>query len=727
MFSPRDREEAFAVGSREARGDGEPASSVTRRRTRIGSDVNVESSNALLERANSHDQAGYLGTSARRGAAAFPREAKTKQDTLGQLLENMCLTVLDDGEKAMRDDSALRDHVETESRGANPTVFAKFSRDVHARVQALMTSDDVDKKLGGLRAIDQLIEIEFGEDVEKVKMFADYLLNIMTSSFQQPLESMDESGITSADASLSDDPVWIGERTAELVELTSAVLGRLVLHSGALTTEIVDSQVQRAIQLLGTKDESQVVLSMKRYAASLTLMELARNAPTIFNVHVPVFVSSIWSALRDPSLMVREMAVGALRECLVVTEQRETRYRVQWYYELYEACRAGLKQKSKVEEMHGSLLVFGELLRRTGEFMLSRYREVAETVLRLQSAKESIIRRTIVSLIPKLATFSPQRFADSYLVESCALILTTIRSPSDRSAGFKALSKLAAAMSPVIDVDGDPSKMGVGSSLLRYLPEVSAVMYDLFTSRTQSKNLCPEALRCAGALMDSLGDTWKPHLMNLLPAMFTGGLSEALVLGLESVAKAAPDLMPVIQQKLAESIAQAIRYEPSTELSCSMQPKKKIVQIALRTMRTFPFESAVLLRSIKKNVVVYLNDSSAESRLEAALTCCGALRLRVRSSKSTSSAVEQIMEALIPVAVGDSDSSIRTALLTEFCRPSAAIDSYLSQARVLRALFVTLTTKTLAYEFSASTCLVVWRREIQRMYFQLCVRICCSF
>ena len=121
-----------------------------------------------------------------------------------------------------------------------------------------------------------------------------------------------------------------------------------------------------------------------------------------------------------------------------------------------------------------------------------------------------------------------------------------------------------------------------------------------------------------------------------------------------------------------------------------MQPKKKIVQIALRTMRTFPFESAVLLRSIKKNVVVYLNDSSAESRLEAALTCCGALRLRVRSSKSTSSAVEQIMEALIPVAVGDSDSSIRTALLTEFCRPSAAIDSYLSQARVLRALFVTL-------------------------------------
>jgi len=637
----------------------------------------------VLERANSHvERAG-----GRRNGDGFERAETSKHDALGQLLDNMCLTALDDGEKAQMDDRALRDHVETECRGANPAVFAKFSRDVHARVQALMTSDDVDKKLGGLRAIDQLIEIEFGEDVEKVKMFADYLLNVMSSSFQS-VKKADESG--DALASAVDDPLWIGERTTELVELTSTVLGRLVLHSGALTTEIVDSQVQRAIQLLGTKDESQVVLSMKRYAASLTLLQLARNAPTIFNVHVPAFVSSIWTALRDPSLMVREMAVGALRECLVVTEQRETRYRVQWYYELYEACRAGLKQKSKVEEVHGSLLVFGELLRRTGEFMLSRYREVAETVLRLQTAKESIIRRTIVSLIPKLATFSPQRFADSYLVESCALILTTIRIPADRSAGFKALSKLAAAMSRVIDVDGDPNKLGIGSSLLRYLPEVSAVMYDLFNTRSPGKNVCPEALRCAGALMDSLGKAWKPHLMNLLPAMFTGGLSEALVLGLESVAKAAPELMPIIQQKLAESIAQAIRFEPPTALSCSIQPKKKTVQIALRTMRTFPFESAVLLRSIRKNVIVYLNDSSAECRLEAALTCCGALRLRVGSSKSTTSAVEQIMEALIPVAVGDSDSSIRVALLTEFCRPSAVIDSYLSQARVLRAIFVTL-------------------------------------
>ena len=43
---------------------------------------------------------------------------------------------------------------------------------------------------------------------------------------------------------------------------------------------------------------------MKRYAASLNLVQLARNAPTIFNVHVPIFVASISSAAADPSLEV---------------------------------------------------------------------------------------------------------------------------------------------------------------------------------------------------------------------------------------------------------------------------------------------------------------------------------------------------------------------------------------------------------------------------------------
>ena len=151
----------------------------------------------------------------------------------------------------------------------------------------------------------------------------------------------------------------------------------------------------------------------------------------------------------------------------------------------------------------------------------------------------------------------------------------------------------------------------------------------MFTSRARGPNAYPEALECAGALMNSLHLAWKPHFVNLLMPMFTAGLSKSLVIGLESAAQGAPDLLPSIQLKLADAIASAIHQEPTTEKSCPMPPNKKIVQLALKTMRTFPFEPTVLLRSIRKNVICYLDDSSAESRLEAALTCFSALRLRV--------------------------------------------------------------------------------------------------
>lgn len=70
-------------------------------------------------------------------------------------------------------------------------------------------------------------------------------------------------------------------------------------------------------------------------AFSPFVQEMAENASTVFNVHVPEFVDAIWVALRDPSLDVRERAVEALRACLRVIEKRETRWRVQWSVHLW--------------------------------------------------------------------------------------------------------------------------------------------------------------------------------------------------------------------------------------------------------------------------------------------------------------------------------------------------------------------------------------------------------
>lgn len=96
------------------------------------------------------------------------------------------------------------------------------------------------------------------------------------------------------------------------------------------------------------------------------LRQLAEHAPAVFNVHVRSFIEVIWHPLRDPRQHIREAAVDALRACLMLVEQRETRYRVQWYYRLFEETQRGLTRVTSLETVHGSLLALGELLRHTG-------------------------------------------------------------------------------------------------------------------------------------------------------------------------------------------------------------------------------------------------------------------------------------------------------------------------------------------------------------------------
>ncbi len=50
----------------------------------------------------------------------------------------------------------------------------------------------------------------------------------------------------------------------------------------------------------------------------------------------------------------------------------------------------------------------GELLRNTGEFMNSRFKEVCDTILKHKDHKEKIIKRTVISLLPRLAAFASE-------------------------------------------------------------------------------------------------------------------------------------------------------------------------------------------------------------------------------------------------------------------------------------------------------------------------------
>ncbi len=77
-------------------------------------------------------------------------------------------------------------------------------------------------------------------------------------------------------------------------------------------------------------------------------------------------------ALATENILVSSETNGSfiparLQACLVLVEKRETRYRVQWYYRLFEETQRGLtRYPNSVDHIHGSLLALGELLRHTG-------------------------------------------------------------------------------------------------------------------------------------------------------------------------------------------------------------------------------------------------------------------------------------------------------------------------------------------------------------------------
>ncbi|PHT28492.1 Serine/threonine-protein kinase TOR [Capsicum baccatum] len=271
----------------------------------------------------------------------------------------------------------LRRLVEEVAHDLSGEVFARFMDHLYERITIYLDSNEVFENIGALRATYELIDVTISENASKVAKFSNY----MRAAFET-----------------KHDP--------EILVLASKVLGHLARSGGAMTADEVERQVKFALEWLRGKR-----IEYRRFAAVLILKEMAKNASTVFNVHMLEFVDAIWVALRDPTLAIRGKVVEALRACLRVIEKRETRY-----YRMFEATQYGLGRNAFVHSIHGSLLAVGELLRNIGEFMMSRHRKVAEIVLRYLEHRDRLVRLCITSLLPRIAHFLRDQFVPNYLM-----------------------------------------------------------------------------------------------------------------------------------------------------------------------------------------------------------------------------------------------------------------------------------------------------------------------
>ncbi|KAL8541637.1 hypothetical protein ACS0TY_002778 [Phlomoides rotata] len=585
-------------------------------------------------------------------------------DALNRVLADLCTR----GNPKDGAASALRGHVEEQARDLSGEAFSRFMDQLYDRLTSLLESNEVAENLGALRAIDELIDVGIGENAVKVAKIANY----MRTAFE-------------------------AKREPETLVIASKVLGHLARAGGAMTADEVERLVKIALDWLrGDRVE------YRRFAAVLILKEMAENASTVFNVHVSEFVDAIWVALRDPKLDVRERAVEALRACLRVIEKRETRWRVQWYYRMFEATQDGLGKNAPIYSIHGSLLAVGELLRNTGEFMMSRYREVAEIVLRYLEHRDRLVRLSITSLLPRIAHFLRDRFVTNYLTICMKHILHVLKIPAEAASGFIALGEMAGAL------DGE---------LIDYLPTITTHLRDAIAPRRGRP--CMEALACVGNIAKAMGPSMEPHVRSLMDAMFSVGLSSTLVEALENVTASCPSLLPTIQVRLLECISgvlarhQQVPSRPSVALNrtssiaatvqVSELSGSALVQLALQTLARFNFKGHDLLEFARESVVVYLEDDDGATRKDAAFCCC---KLMANSLSGISSAqftssrtsraggkrrrlVEEIVEKLLIAAVADADVTVRRSIFSSL-HESGDFDDFLAQADCLTAVFAAL-------------------------------------
>ncbi|QCD91891.1 FKBP12-rapamycin complex-associated protein [Vigna unguiculata] len=585
-------------------------------------------------------------------------------DALNRILADLCTR----GTPKEGASLALKKHLEEEARDISGEAFSRFMDQLYDRISSLLESGDVAENLGALRAIDELIDVALGENASKVSRFSSYMRIVFDT-----------------------------KRDPEILVLASRVLGHLARAGGAMTADEVERQVKIALDWLrGNRVE------YRRFAAVLILKEMAENASTVFNVHVPEFVDAIWVALRDPALPVRERAVEALRACLRVIEKRETRWRVQWYYRMFEATQDGLGKNAPVHSIHGSLLAVGELLRNTGEFMMSRYREVAEIVLRYLEHRDRLVRLSITSLLPRIAHFLRDRFVTNYLTICMDHILSVLKAPQDRDSGFIALGEMAGAL------DGE---------LIHYLPTITTHLREAIAPRRIKPSL--EALACVGSIAKAMGSAMEPHVRGLLDIMFSTGLSTVLVEALEQISTSIPSLLPTIQDRLLDSISMVLSKSHyhlgrssqsvgrgtivNTPQQVSELNGSALIQLALQTLARFNFKGHELLEFARESVVVYLDDDDGATRKDAALCCCrliassfsaiacthfGSSRL-TRSGGKRRRLVEELVEKLLISAVADADVTVRHSIFTSL-HGDRGFDEYLAQADNLNAVFAAL-------------------------------------
>ncbi|GMH33501.1 hypothetical protein BSKO_01335 [Bryopsis sp. KO-2023] len=537
-------------------------------------------------------------------------------------------------------------------------------------LRELMDGGDLGDVLRALRAVEDVVHVKklVGDD------FIRKLVEIMRGVFEAPQP-----------------------RASEVVKRIAAAFGRVVASA-----DIVEDQVRWAVHWLENAKSS---TAQQRLSAVLVLKSLAENAPASFNVHISTFLRHIWEGLHGEELLLRQTSAEALRACLLMFVTRETRNRVQWYHRLAKDAVTGLgATRPSIKRLHGCLLALRELLDTSGEFMLARYAQVANRSLRLLEGKgevNNVVRLAVISLVPRLVDFCPERFMEEHWTVSMHHMMDVVSpknpwelSVEERAQGFVALKETILAASK-------HRQMG---RLAAWMEQVVDRLSAAILARGRGEEApYQEALECCGVLAQALGGDWEQQAKALLLPMAATGVSDALTSAMSKIAESIPSLKEDVSDLLLNAVAFALVNAPfRDDLPAPVKRELKRPSgentmeaklTALKILRTFDFGSCSLIDFIMKHVMPLTRKHSDPSIREAAAMASTLIVGRYVEQRgemlSADDSVHGIVQKLVQAGITDRSEQVRMTTM-RLLRDTPVLDKILEKDKCMRQLFLGL-------------------------------------
>ncbi|KAI0008367.1 FAT-domain-containing protein [Xylariaceae sp. FL0662B] len=554
----------------------------------------------------------------------------------------------------------LRDLVSVCYRDFQADQFNTFYNAVNAKMTSLILhGNDSSERLGGVYALDALVDFEGVDVTAKYTRFTANLKTILRGKDIVPMQP------------------------------AAIALGKLCRPGGSLISELVESEVKTALEWLQSERVEE-----KRYSAVLILRELARSAPTLMYPYVGLIFDLIWVGLRDPRQLIRATSGETVSACFRIIRERDQEMKQAWMTKMYSEMILGLKVNT-VECIHASLLVLKELLEQGGMYMQDHYPEACEIVFRHKDHRDVTIRKTVVLLIPDLANYSPADFAHTYLHRFMVYLSGMLKKDKERNDAFLAIGNIANS---------------VKSAIAPYLDGVLIYVREGLSIQSRKRGSVDPVFDCISRLAVAVGQTLSKYMEALLDPIFACELTPKLTQALVDMAFYIPPVKATIQERLLDMLSKVLCGEPFKPLGAptpntlstvpiipkdakdpqAYEHRKAEVKLALNTLGSFDFSGHILNEFVRDVAIKYVEDDDPEIREAAALTCC---QLYVRdpivnqTSYHALQVVGDVIEKLLTVGVSDPEPNIRRTVLAAL---DERFDPHLAKAENIRTLFFAL-------------------------------------